>query len=322
MNSKDLLKDFKGILLNSGKNTSIFYDKFKKNSTSINLMKLEKYNLLRRGRNDKNPISLKQAMQYDEFFISFMDINQSDKDYKNAFNFLYEINKILKKFKESYEETNLHTLYMGRYYIESAIIERVNKDYFRCPLILQSVSLENVTPKIFKVSINEDKILNNPLFNIIATTSKKTYEFLELDDEKINDFESIKKYLTNLLTNIGYKFNNIDVYLNAFENQYDSYVALKTKDDEAKRFFEKNINILDNVYALNLCSIGIYNIASSSILSAYKKLEELDDGFIDELLSESGDSIGLRNEEFSENDIKTISTLDYSQKSAINSALK
>ena len=322
MNSKDLLKDFKARLLNSGKNTSIFYDKFKKNSTSINLIKLEQYNLLRRGRNDKNPISLKQAMQYEEFFISFMDINQSDKNYNDAFNFLYEINKILKKFKESYEETNLHTLYMGRYYIEGSLNEKVDKDYFRCPLILQSVSLENVTPKIFKVSINEDKILNNPLFNIIATANKKPYEFLELDEEKIKNFDSLKKYLTNLLTNIGYKFNNIDTYLNGFEDQYDSYVALRTKADEAERFFEKKINVFDNVYALNLCSIGIYNIASSSILSAYKQLEELDDEFLYELLSEKGDSIGLKKDEFIENDIKTISILDYSQKSAINSALK
>lgn len=41
MESNKLLKDFKGRLLNSNKRTSVIYDKFRRESTSINLKVLE-----------------------------------------------------------------------------------------------------------------------------------------------------------------------------------------------------------------------------------------------------------------------------------------
>lgn len=112
----------------------------------------------------------------ESFFISFIDISISDTR-----NYFSEINLILKKYKESLEETNLHTLYMGKFYIEGSLNPNIETDYFRCPLILQSISIESISPKVFKVSLNENKIINNPIFNLMSASNGKPYEFKDLE---------------------------------------------------------------------------------------------------------------------------------------------
>ncbi|AHB36320.1 AAA domain-containing protein [Spiroplasma apis] len=317
MESNKLLKDFKGRLLNSNKRTSVIYDKFRRGSTSINLKVLEQHGLLRRGKGDKVPITLKQALDYGEFFISFIDISISDTR-----NYFSEINLILKKYKESLEETNLHTLYMGKFYIEGSLIPNIETDYFRCPLILQSISIESISPKVFKVSLNENKIINNPIFNLMSASNRKPYEFKDLEEEKLEDYQSLKLYLKNLLLNAGYGIKNTELYEKAFSNEYSTYESLSSKKEEALRFFNENSDHETYVNALNICSMGIYNIASSTILSAYNIIEERNDGFIDTLFSNSTDTIGIDILEPKETEIKTISILDNSQKSAVLNSLK
>ncbi|AKU79809.1 AAA domain-containing protein [Spiroplasma turonicum] len=322
MNSYDLINKFKSRLLNSNKNSGIFYNSFLPNALQFDFKKIETLGLLRKNRNDSKPISLKEALKASNFFISFYDIivNEETLDSKGIFSYAKKLKNIILKSKHQANEKNINVLYMGTFFVEGCASTNTN-DYFRSPLILRKINITDRGGFIYEVSIENEYVLNNALLNILASKNKVYWDYQELDESIISDKNLLIEKLQDYFNIIGYRLNNQEKFYDTLDYKFSSVKGLKR--DEAGSIFQANYNSYFNqAFCLDLCSFGLYDIASSTILSAYNIIENDDMSFLDEMLLESTDVLNNDDIDFKENDIVTVSSLDFTQRKALVKSLK
>ncbi|AKX34254.1 hypothetical protein SLITO_v1c06220 [Spiroplasma litorale] len=321
MDSNELLKNFKSRLLNSNKNSGIFYNSFLPSALTIDFKLLEKLELLRLNQNDKSPISLKKALESKTFFISFYDIEVTDENLtpKGILSYAKHIKKIIQKSKMQSNEKNINVLYMGLYFVEGCASTNEG-DYFRAPLILKKIAIKDMGGSLYKVVIEDELILNNSIFNILALKNKKKWEYQELGELQLSDKELLIEKFILYFNDIGYRLTDPQNFENTFNLEFENAKGYK-RDEAGKNFQEKNNKYFNQAFCLNVCSFGIYDIASSTILSAYNILENEDISFLDEIFKETNDILENVDIDYKESDFVNISSLDFTQKNAVIKSL-
>ncbi|ASP28372.1 hypothetical protein SCORR_v1c06000 [Spiroplasma corruscae] len=321
MNSNELLKNFKSRLLNSNKNSGIFYNSFLPSALTIDFKQLEKLGLLRSNRNDKTPITLKEALNNSSFYISFYDVELSEDNLtsKGTLSYAKHIKKIIQKSKTQSNEKNINVLYMGLYFVEGCASTN-ESDYFRAPLVLKKIAINDLGGSVYNVVIEDELLLNNSLFNILALKNKKQWEFKDLGDLMLNDKEQIIEKLVSYFDIIGYRLTDPQNFINTSNLEFENTKGYKR--DEAGRLFQENNNkYFNQAFCLNICSFGIYDIASSTILSAYNILENEDISFLDDIFKETNDILEDFDNDYNESDFVNVSSLDFTQKNAVIKSL-
>ncbi|AVN59799.1 hypothetical protein CG008_02735 [Mesoplasma florum] len=315
MNNIELMKEFKSRLLNTTRRGSTFYNSFLKNSQTINLYKFEKKGLLTEFE------TLSQKFSKNKIEIDFRNNTEEfkSKKYIEINSYIRELKNIISKNKSLSSEKNQECMYIGKYFIHG-LLGNEDKDYFRAPILLNKVSVENYG-QTFVIDIQNEFVINNALFNLIANKNNLKWNFYEYNSDDFLDYETTIQTIKKLLNLAGLNLEvNGQIFLNTFNNTFSDvkgYTKKETKEKYLEQGFEKGFK----VYPLDICAIGIFDLAAGNILSAYSEFEN-DANFLKEISNEVFDIFSADITETKDNEIKTISTLDYSQKDAVKNSLK
>ncbi|AOG60423.1 hypothetical protein SHELI_v1c04720 [Spiroplasma helicoides] len=151
----------------------------------------------------------------------------------------------------------------------------------------------------------------------MATKNNINWEFSEPDE----DFDQNKlAYVLKMIEKTGFLVNK-DSQQNFDINKLEQ--ATHYTKEELHNYFNSVNKIDKNEVSLkNYISFGLYDIASSSILSAYNTIEDNDrSDFISEIIASEQSSMIEPDVDWSEKEIVQISDLDVTQKTAIANSL-
>ncbi|AUF83551.1 hypothetical protein CXP39_01935 [Mesoplasma syrphidae] len=314
MESKTLIKEFKTRLLSTNRRGSIYYNSFIKRSSTINLFKFQKFKILVDEKTLKNSID-ENIIKID---FRLVTSEPNSKEFAKINSYVKELKTIISKNKLLISERNQDCFFIGKYFIEG-MLSKNDKDYFRAPLFLQKIIVEKENLKEFSLKIENEVIFNNALMNLLAQKNSIKWNFYEYNSEDFKSKELSEKNIAKLLNQAGIKLiNEYNEISKIFNNEYED-ISSSSKNEEVSKFLNsKKVGLY--AYPIPITAIGLYDLAASNILAAYEIIEN-DIDFFEKLAAEEYDSL-IKAKEVTEKDIKTISVLDYSQKSAVLNSLK
>jgi len=291
-----------------------FYTKFSKNSTQI----MDMYDLFNGDVLSK------------EDFVNLLNgkkikLRSSSKDAKD-FSFFQRISKINNSNVQKIKETNVDCLYIGYPYVlgTSDKIKCANdiSHIFRAPLLLWKIKIDQPDNTNIWLELEKEEgaivpRINSGLIARVAAINKKDIDVfdskfnLELDNKLIHN-------VINLYNEIGFRFKTDT---NDIVNQFNSRTIVKFEKPEIhKKYFKDKLDLDDHFFSF--CTIGIFTHQNISLFNMYTEMIESDSGIefykkIQSMYSKTGNEIV----DFNENEIKQITSLDFTQKKAIKLAL-
>ncbi|QBQ07806.1 hypothetical protein SGLAD_v1c06070 [Spiroplasma gladiatoris] len=308
LNKKEdkILNIFKSRLLQTNKRSLVFYNSFKENSYSIDLIKACSSTIC----SNKGFNFVKKNYEF-KIAESLDNKKDNNKLLKNQFSSIYKKNNLI------IQEKNIHSLFVGSYFIEG-ILDNNKSNVFRAPLILYraDISIKGNVIEIKNINYDEPQ-LNNSILLLMAAKNNLNWEFSEVDE---HFFDNGLEYVLSLIKKTGFFIKNN--HLEEF-NINNLKEATQFTKEELYNYFTNVIKVNRNELILNnYISFGLYDIASSAILSAYNKIEEDDRvDFIDEIITNNIDPALEADVEWNEKEIVQISDLDVTQKTAIANSL-
>ncbi|QHX35648.1 hypothetical protein STIUS_v1c00930 [Spiroplasma sp. TIUS-1] len=317
INIKDsVINNFKTRLVSTNRKSGTFFNQFSKTSHSIDLFEFENQNMIYSATKKEENISLQIAMNSKKFVIKNSGHSEKE-DEKRKINLCKLLGQIMNKAKLYNQEKNVDALFLGTYFIEG-VLANTEKEYFRAPLMFTQLRIEKINTNRYELFIEDEKIINNSLLSIFANKNNKTFSILDISDQKkLGETESFS-YFKSILKSVGIEMIDLNSnWSKSYNNELRS--APKGLKSELFKEFISRSSLGLNAYTCNYAALGVFDIASSTILSAYDEMEDPD--FLEEISSEVHDSFSKDKAEWKTNEIKTISNMDYTQKRAVINSL-
>lgn len=241
------------------------------------------------------------------------------------------VEKLNKNHRELERETGINCLRIGLFYLEGKFSSDLGDEIFRSPMFFIKIKIETTHTQIFLVVDQTDSFfeLNDVFFERLSFIKGQKLDY------------SLNKKINSLFTNTETPLKILEqVTFLIKENLFQKF-ATGIRDDKGftnhkikkftkatvkKQDLAKSIKEYNSFLFYNYATIGIFKTTSFEIIADLEKWEHQDgDAFLremDRLISQRYfENVDIK-EDFEEKDIAQISSLDFSQKTAILKALK